>query len=149
MCAAYRCPEKVGLFCKLALQNWDADRTFRVVGAVPAPYPIPNDGPVGQMLDARGRQEAPFAHRRLRLKDLGHRVAWPAATWQLGVFVTEAPSSVARQTAALTSAGNAGCGVDGAGSAGGARTGGAGPEGQGVYDVALYMHSMTEAGEQF
>jgi hydroxyquinol 1,2-dioxygenase len=40
----------------------DADGKFWVVGAVPAAYPIPNDGPVGQMLDAQGRHPFRPAH---------------------------------------------------------------------------------------
>lgn len=40
----------------------DADGNFWVRGAIPAAYPIPNDGPVGQMLDAQGRHPYRPAH---------------------------------------------------------------------------------------
>jgi len=40
----------------------DADGNFWVRGAIPASYPIPNDGPVGQMLDAQGRHPYRPAH---------------------------------------------------------------------------------------
>jgi hydroxyquinol 1,2-dioxygenase len=40
----------------------DAHGNFHVIGAVPAPYPIPNDGPVGQMLAAQKRHPYRPAH---------------------------------------------------------------------------------------
>lgn len=40
----------------------DDNGDFHLVGAVPAAYPIPNDGPVGQMLDAQGRHPFRPAH---------------------------------------------------------------------------------------
>jgi len=40
----------------------DANGHFRVFGAIPAAYPIPNDGPVGQMLEAQGRHPYRPAH---------------------------------------------------------------------------------------
>jgi hydroxyquinol 1,2-dioxygenase len=40
----------------------DAQGNFHVFGAVPAAYPIPNDGPVGQMLEAQGRHPFRPAH---------------------------------------------------------------------------------------
>ncbi|MDA9489921.1 dioxygenase family protein [Bradyrhizobium sp. CCBAU 11361] len=40
----------------------DADGRFWVYGVVPAAYPIPNNGPVGQMLEAQGRHPFRPAH---------------------------------------------------------------------------------------
>ncbi|MCC6076074.1 dioxygenase [Pseudomonas sp. GCM10022188] len=40
----------------------DEQGRFWVLGAVPAAYPIPNDGPVGQMLEAQGRHPYRPAH---------------------------------------------------------------------------------------
>ncbi|WP_069865871.1 dioxygenase [Pseudomonas citronellolis] len=40
----------------------DEQGRFWVIGAIPAAYPIPNDGPVGQMLDAQGRHPYRPAH---------------------------------------------------------------------------------------
>jgi hydroxyquinol 1,2-dioxygenase len=49
-------------FSSRAKVKTDADGNFRVFGAIPAPYPIPNDGPVGQMLEAQGRHPFRPAH---------------------------------------------------------------------------------------
>lgn len=40
----------------------DANGNFWVIGVVPAAYPIPDDGPVGQMLKAQGRHSFRPAH---------------------------------------------------------------------------------------
>jgi len=40
----------------------DGQGNFHVIGAIPAPYPIPNDGPVGKMLEAQGRHPYRPAH---------------------------------------------------------------------------------------
>lgn len=40
----------------------DENGNFWVRGAIPAAYPIPNDGPVGQMLEAQGRHPYRPAH---------------------------------------------------------------------------------------
>lgn len=39
-----------------------ADGSFRFWGLTPTPYPIPNDGPVGKMLDAVGRSPLRASH---------------------------------------------------------------------------------------
>lgn len=40
----------------------DTDGNYRFWGLTPTPYPIPNDGPVGQLLDAVGRSPYRAAH---------------------------------------------------------------------------------------
>jgi hydroxyquinol 1,2-dioxygenase len=45
---------------------------FWVLGAVPAAYPIPNDGPVGQMLQAQGRHPFRPAHVHFMIAASGH-----------------------------------------------------------------------------
>ncbi|MES2531850.1 MAG: dioxygenase [Pseudomonadota bacterium] len=50
----------------------DADGNFWVIGAVPAAYPIPDDGPVGQMLDAQGRHPFRPAHVHFMVAAPGH-----------------------------------------------------------------------------
>ncbi|MCO6056747.1 intradiol ring-cleavage dioxygenase [Pseudomonas sp. MOB-449] len=45
---------------------------FWVLGAVPAAYPIPNDGPVGQMLEAQGRHPYRPAHVHFMISAPGH-----------------------------------------------------------------------------
>ena len=50
----------------------DAMGRFWVVGAVPAAYPIPNDGPVGQMLEAQGRHPFRPAHVHFMVAAPGH-----------------------------------------------------------------------------
>ena len=40
----------------------DADGTYRFWGIVPTPYPIPDDGPVGQLLDAVNRSPMRASH---------------------------------------------------------------------------------------
>jgi hydroxyquinol 1,2-dioxygenase len=50
----------------------DAQGRFRVVGAVPAAYPIPDDGPVGQMLQAQGRHPFRPAHVHFMVAAPGH-----------------------------------------------------------------------------
>lgn len=50
----------------------DAHGKFWVIGAVPAAYPIPNDGPVGQMLEAQGRHPFRPAHVHFMVASPGH-----------------------------------------------------------------------------
>ncbi|MEJ8857965.1 intradiol ring-cleavage dioxygenase [Variovorax robiniae] len=50
----------------------DAQGRFWVIGAVPAAYPIPNDGPVGQMLEAQGRHPFRPAHVHFMVAAPGH-----------------------------------------------------------------------------
>lgn len=45
---------------------------FWVYGVVPAPYPIPNDGPVGRMLQAQGRHPFRPAHVHFMVAAPGH-----------------------------------------------------------------------------
>jgi hydroxyquinol 1,2-dioxygenase len=52
----------------------DADGKFWVVGAVPAAYPIPNDGPVGQMLNAQGRHPFRAAHVHFMVAAPGYQM---------------------------------------------------------------------------
>jgi hydroxyquinol 1,2-dioxygenase len=49
----------------------DAKGNFHVIGAVPAPYPIPNDGPVGQMLSAQKRHPYRPAHVHFMISAAG------------------------------------------------------------------------------
>lgn len=50
----------------------DEQGRFRVFGAVPAAYPIPNDGPVGQMLEAQGRHPYRPAHVHFMISAPGY-----------------------------------------------------------------------------
>jgi catechol 1,2-dioxygenase len=49
------------------------DGTFGFVAVRPTPYPIPDDGPVGQMLDATGRHPYRPAHVHMIVRAPGHR----------------------------------------------------------------------------
>lgn len=46
---------------------------YRFWGVVPTPYPIPDDGPVGQMLRATGRSPWRVAHLHFMVTSPGHR----------------------------------------------------------------------------
>lgn len=50
----------------------DAAGNFWVIGARPAAYPIPSDGPVGRMLAAQGRHAWRPAHVHFRIAAAGH-----------------------------------------------------------------------------
>lgn len=50
----------------------DAHGNFWVIGAKPAAYPIPSDGPVGRMLAAQGRHAWRPAHVHFRIAALEH-----------------------------------------------------------------------------
>ena len=50
----------------------EADGSFSLVAAVPSPYPIPDDGPVGDMLKAQGRHPYRPAHVHFRIAAPGH-----------------------------------------------------------------------------
>ena len=50
-----------------------ADGTYGFVAVRPTPYPIPNDGPVGQMLRATGRHPYRPAHIHMIVRARGHR----------------------------------------------------------------------------
>lgn len=50
-----------------------ADGTYRFWGLTPTPYPIPNDGPVGKMLDAVGRSPLRAAHLHFKVAHEGAR----------------------------------------------------------------------------
>ena len=50
----------------------DAGGNFHVFGAVPAAYPIPNDGPVGNMLESQGRHPYRPAHVHFIVAAPGH-----------------------------------------------------------------------------
>lgn len=51
----------------------DADGGYRFWGLTPTPYPIPNDGPVGQMLDAVGRSPYRASHLHFMVSHEGTR----------------------------------------------------------------------------
>ena len=51
------------------------DGSFAFVAVRPVPYPIPNDGPVGRMLDATGRHPWRPAHIHAIVRAPGHRTA--------------------------------------------------------------------------
>ncbi|PWU26556.1 hydroxyquinol 1,2-dioxygenase [Pseudomonas sp. RW407] len=50
----------------------DENGNFWVRGAIPAAYPIPNDGPVGQMLEAQGRHPYRPAHVHFMIAASGY-----------------------------------------------------------------------------
>lgn len=50
----------------------DADGRFHFRTIMPAAYPIPNDGPVGKMLDAQGRHPYRPAHVHFMIDAAGH-----------------------------------------------------------------------------
>ncbi|MCX4760158.1 hydroxyquinol 1,2-dioxygenase [Streptomyces sp. NBC_01275] len=50
-----------------------ADGSYRFWGLTPTPYPIPNDGPVGNMLDAVGRSPLRAAHLHFMVSHEGAR----------------------------------------------------------------------------
>ena len=50
----------------------DANGAFSFKTIMPAAYPIPNDGPVGQMLDAQGRHPFRPAHVHFLVQAAGH-----------------------------------------------------------------------------
>lgn len=71
----------------------DADGSYRFWGLTPTPYPIPNDGPVGQLLDAVGRSPLRAAHLHFMVSHPGHRtlvthifVAGDSILWADSVF---------------------------------------------------------------
>jgi catechol 1,2-dioxygenase len=49
------------------------DGSFAFIAVRPVPYPIPNDGPVGRMLDATGRHPWRPAHIHAVIRAPGHR----------------------------------------------------------------------------
>lgn len=49
------------------------DGTYGFISVMPTPYPIPNDGPVGQMLAASGRHPWRPAHIHMIVRAPGHR----------------------------------------------------------------------------
>ncbi|MDH2412548.1 intradiol ring-cleavage dioxygenase [Nocardioides sp. CER19] len=51
----------------------DADGGYRFWALTPTPYPIPNDGPVGQLLDAVGRSPLRAAHLHFMVAHEGSR----------------------------------------------------------------------------
>jgi maleylacetate reductase len=51
----------------------DTDGSFRFWGVTPAPYPIPHDGPVGEMLEATGRSPMRAAHLHFMVTAPGYR----------------------------------------------------------------------------
>jgi hydroxyquinol 1,2-dioxygenase len=51
----------------------DADGNYRFWALTPTPYPIPNDGPVGQLLDAVGRSPYRAAHLHFMVDAEGYR----------------------------------------------------------------------------
>ncbi|CAM3945242.1 intradiol ring-cleavage dioxygenase [Tsukamurella ocularis] len=51
----------------------DADGGYRFWGITPTPYPIPDDGPVGKMLEAVGRSPYRAAHLHFMVTADGHR----------------------------------------------------------------------------
>ena len=50
----------------------DSEGRFHVIGAVPSAYPIPNDGPVGEMLKAQGRHPYRPAHVHFMIAAQGY-----------------------------------------------------------------------------
>ena len=51
----------------------EPDGSYRFWGLTPTPYPIPNDGPVGQMLDAVGRSPLRASHLHFMVSHEGAR----------------------------------------------------------------------------
>jgi hydroxyquinol 1,2-dioxygenase len=51
----------------------DADGSYRFWGLTPTPYPIPDDGPVGQMLTAVGRSPLRASHLHFMVSHEGRR----------------------------------------------------------------------------
>jgi len=51
----------------------EPDGTYRFWGLTPTPYPIPNDGPVGKMLDAVGRSPLRASHLHFMVSHAGMR----------------------------------------------------------------------------
>lgn len=51
----------------------EADGSYRFWGLTPTPYPIPNDGPVGKMLDAVGRSPLRASHLHFMVSHEGQR----------------------------------------------------------------------------
>jgi hydroxyquinol 1,2-dioxygenase len=49
------------------------DGSYRFWGLTPTPYPIPNDGPVGRMLDAVGRSPLRASHLHFMVSSAGRR----------------------------------------------------------------------------
>ncbi|MGC7098191.1 intradiol ring-cleavage dioxygenase [Amycolatopsis lurida] len=51
----------------------DEDGHYRFWGVTPTPYPIPHDGPVGQLLEHTGRSPLRAAHLHFMVSHPGHR----------------------------------------------------------------------------
>jgi hydroxyquinol 1,2-dioxygenase len=51
----------------------DDDGTYRFWGITPTPYPIPHDGPVGQLLNAVGRSPMRASHLHFKVSHPGYR----------------------------------------------------------------------------
>ena len=51
----------------------EPDGGYRLWAVTPTPYPIPNDGPVGKMLDATGRSPMRPAHLHFMVEAPGYR----------------------------------------------------------------------------
>jgi hydroxyquinol 1,2-dioxygenase len=51
----------------------EADGSYRFWGLTPTPYPIPNDGPVGKMLEAVGRSPLRASHLHFMVSHEGQR----------------------------------------------------------------------------
>jgi hydroxyquinol 1,2-dioxygenase len=63
--------EAIGLSMRARLRT-NAEGKFYFWSIMPAAYPIPNDGPVGQMLDAQGRHPYRPAHVHFMISAPGH-----------------------------------------------------------------------------
>jgi hydroxyquinol 1,2-dioxygenase len=62
--------------CRVAARGHlftDADGRYRFWGVTPTPYPIPHDGPVGQLLAAAGRSPMRASHLHFMVKADGFR----------------------------------------------------------------------------
>jgi len=63
----------LGILAGRAQFRTDADGRFHFWTVRPAPYPVPHDGPVGQMLHAQGRHPFRPAHVHFKIAAPGHQ----------------------------------------------------------------------------
>ncbi|WP_425956093.1 dioxygenase [Xylanimonas sp. McL0601] len=78
-------PDEMGVGDLRAMFTTDSDGRFWFRSIVPAPYPIPTDGPVGSMLRATGRHEFRPAHVHFQVGAAGLR------TLTTHIFVAGSP----------------------------------------------------------
>ncbi|KAF8637280.1 hypothetical protein AX17_002933 [Amanita inopinata Kibby_2008] len=79
--------EQTGPECRGRLYS-SADGTYAFRGVVPVSYPIPNDGPVGKLIEKLGRHSYRPAHLHIRIEAPGYDTLITALYWKGDPYLT-------------------------------------------------------------